>query len=85
MSRESVERITGKIVLDAGFRASLLADPDGTLSVFELTESEKAGLECLDSETMDALARTLAVRLRQKRLASGDKLLDFLAEQGEWQ
>lgn len=83
MSQESVELITGKIVLSAGFRASLLAAPDQTLSAFDLTEREKAGLKCLDSETMEALAQTLAVRLSQIRFASRGTLLDFLTGQGK--
>ena len=65
MSQESVEWIIGKIVLDARFRESLLADPDQALSAFDLTEREKAGFKCLDSETMEAVAKTLADRLAQ--------------------
>lgn len=79
MSRAAVEQITGKIVLDAGFRASLLATPEQTLSAFELSEREKAGLKCLDSETMEALAQTLAVRLRRLRFGPRGTLLDFLS------
>ena len=77
LSQESVEWITGKIVLDARFREALLAAPDQTLSGFELTEREKAGLRCLDSETMEALAQTLAIRLSKIRPASRDALQIF--------
>ena len=61
MSQKSVETITGKILLDPRFRDALLADPDRTLAGFDLTESEKDNIKCLDSETMDLLAPTLAV------------------------
>jgi hypothetical protein len=63
LSQKSIEWITGKIVLDAGFREALLADPDQALANFDLTESEKASIKCLDSETMDLLANTLADRI----------------------
>ena len=71
MSQKSVETITGKILLDAGFREALLADPDQALSGFDLTESEIAGLKRLDSETMDLLAHTLEVRVTHIKSGSG--------------
>jgi hypothetical protein len=52
-------------VLGAGFRDALLADPDLTLTDFDLIESETAALKRPDSETMDLLAHTLAVRVRK--------------------
>jgi len=61
LSQKSVETITGKIMLDPFFRDALLADPDQALADLDLTESEKDSIKCLDSETMDILAPTLAV------------------------
>jgi hypothetical protein len=75
LSRESVELITGKIVLNASFREALLADPDHTLSPYELTESERASLKCLDSETMEVLAHTLEVRVATIHPGSRDTFL----------
>jgi hypothetical protein len=70
LSQKSVETITGKILLDPCFRDALLADPDHALAGFDLTESERAGLKRLDSETIDLLAHTLAVRVRRIRQVS---------------
>ena len=70
MSQKTVEWIIGKIVLDAGFREALLADPDQVLAGFDLTESEKASIKRLDSETMELLAHTLAVRVSRIRQVS---------------
>ena len=81
MSQESVELIIGKIVLDARFRETLLADPDQALSAFDLTEREKAGFRCLDCETMEAVAKTLADRLQQTSPATRGLLLGFLTKQ----
>ena len=64
MSKEAVESVLGKTLLDAAFRAALLADPDQALASFELTKTEKAGLKRLDGETLDALAFSLD---RQKK------------------
>ena len=59
MSKEAVESVLGKVLLEAEFRAILLADPDQSLSGFDLTRAEKAGLKRLDCETLDALAKSL--------------------------
>lgn len=70
LSRESVEWVMGKIVLDARFRERLLAEPEQALAAFDLTRREKAGLGSLDSETMEAVAKTLAVRLSKTNPAT---------------
>jgi len=70
VSQQAQEWITGKIVLDAGFREALIADPDQTLSGFDLLESEKAWLKRIDLETMEALAQILALRMGQIRPAN---------------
>ena len=63
MSKQAVEWIIGKIVLDASFRDALIAAPEQTTSCFDLLESEAAWLKHIDLETMDTLAQTLALRL----------------------
>ncbi len=70
MSKEAVEAVIGKILLDAEFRLALMADPDQTLAGFDLTKGEKARLKNMDSETLESLAKTLEVRIRKKRLAA---------------
>ena len=59
MSKQAIEQIIGKIVLDVEFREALLADPNETLAQFDLTHSEQNRLKSLDSETMEHLAKIL--------------------------
>jgi hypothetical protein len=66
MSKEAVEAVIGKAVLDAEFRNALLADPEKALAGFDLNETEKASLKSLDSETMDVLANTLDARVSKR-------------------
>ncbi len=64
MSREAVERIIGKAVMDAEFREALLADPAKALAGYDLTEEEMAGLkELADAESLNAMAGTLDERV----------------------
>jgi hypothetical protein len=42
VSREAVESVLCKAILDAEFRKALFADPEKTLAGFDLTETEKA-------------------------------------------
>ena len=62
MSKEAVESVIGKAVLDSEFRALLMADPEKALAGFTLTEAEKTGLKNLDSETLDLMGNTLDKR-----------------------
>jgi hypothetical protein len=62
MSKEAVESVIGKAILDAEFRKALFADPEKALAGFDLSETEKAQLKGLDSETVDAMSRTLDAR-----------------------
>ena len=66
MSKESVESVIGKAMLDTEFRELLLSDPDQALSVFDLTDAEKVALKSMDAETMDALANTLDARVSKR-------------------
>jgi len=66
MSKEAVESVIGKIMLDAEFREAFAAGPDQVLAGFDLSETEKAGLKSIDVETMDALAHTLDERVSKK-------------------
>jgi hypothetical protein len=63
MSKEAVEAIIGKAVLDSEFREALFSDPDRALSGYELTEVEVSALKALDAETMESLAGTLDERI----------------------
>jgi hypothetical protein len=81
MSQESTESVLGKVLLDAGFRYLLLANPDQALAGFNLTITEKARLKKLDCETLEMLAHTLETRVKQTRLKSDGR--PILTNQGE--
>ncbi len=68
MSRDSIEQIIGKALLDLDFRDMLLACPDQALSTFNLSENEKVYLKRIDAETLDELAAMLAAKERLWRL-----------------
>jgi hypothetical protein len=68
MSQKAVESVIGKAVLDVEFRKALSVDPEKALVGFDLTDAEKASLNSMGSETMDALAHTLDLRISKRRL-----------------
>lgn len=68
MAKEALELVIGKALLEASFRAALLADPDQALAGFELTKAEKAALKHLDGETLDALAASLEEQKKKLHL-----------------
>lgn len=63
MSKEAIEAIIGKAVVDRQFRAALFADPDQALAGYDLTEEEIAGLRAIDAESLDSLAGLLDERI----------------------
>jgi hypothetical protein len=66
MSKEAVEAIIGKAMLEAEFRAELFADAEAALKGWDLTEEERNILLTLDAETADALAGALDERISKK-------------------
>ena len=71
MSKEIMESVIGKAVLEPDFRDALLANPDQTLAGFDLTLAEKIRLKRMDSETLEALARTLNLPAHEKVVKAG--------------
>lgn len=63
MSKQAVEAIIGKAVVDGEFRAALFSDPNETLAGYELTEVEVAALKAIDLETLESFASTLDDRV----------------------
>ena len=63
MSREAVEAIIGKAVLDSDFREELFANPEEVLAGYDLSEEEVAALKAIDAETMESFAGTLDERI----------------------
>jgi hypothetical protein len=56
MSREALEAVIGRAVIDEEFRLALFADPDAALAAYELTEGELVALRTIDAENLDAFA-----------------------------
>lgn len=63
MSKEAVELVLGKVLLEADFRLALLAEPDRVLAGFTLSAAEKSWLKRIDSETLENLACLLHGRM----------------------
>jgi hypothetical protein len=63
MSKEAVQAIIGRAVVDYQFRESLFTDPDQVLAGFELTEEEVAALRALDVEAIASFAGALDERI----------------------
>ncbi len=63
MSKQTVEAVIGKAIMDAEFRKALIADPEKALAGYDLTEQEKAALKALDSETLDSMGSSLDARI----------------------
>ena len=59
MSRQALESVIGRTILDEEFRFAVFADPETALVVYELTEDELAALKSLDAESLDACAAML--------------------------
>jgi hypothetical protein len=71
MSKEAVEAIIGKAVLESDFREDLFANPDEVLGGYDLTEEEMAALKAIDAETMESFAGTLDERISKATVAAG--------------
>ncbi len=72
MSKEAVEGIIGKAIVDSEFREALFANPDEVLGGYELTEQETVALKAIDAETMESFAGTLDERISKAFVAMGD-------------
>ena len=63
MSRQALEAIIGRAILDEEFRLALFADPEVALVEYELTEDELAALKSVDAEGLDACVRSIGRRV----------------------
>ena len=71
MSREALETVIGRAVIDEEFRVALFADPDAALAGYELTEEEVAALKRVDAESLDACAHNVGRRVAAVLLRPG--------------
>ena len=63
MSRQAIEEVIGRVLLDPEFRSALFADPDAALAGCELTEAELAALRSMDAESLVGCANMLGGRI----------------------
>lgn len=63
MSKQAMEAILGRTMLDDSYRHQFFADPIRALAGYELTKEERAALLSIDAETLDAFAERLGVQL----------------------
>ena len=71
MSKEAVEAIIGKAVVDSQFREALFADPERALAGYDLTGEEVAALKAIDAEEIESFAGALDERISKALIASG--------------
>ena len=69
MSREAVEQVIGKAMLDEKFRAAIFANPDEAYKGYDLTEEEVAALKAIDAETVESMAGALDERVSKADFA----------------
>jgi hypothetical protein len=63
MSRQALEAVIGRVVIDEEFRLMLFADPEAALTGYELAEREIAALRTIDAESLDVFARGVGRRI----------------------
>lgn len=69
MSRQALEAVIGRAILDEEFRLALFADPETALVEYELTEQEMAAIRSVDAESLEASAVGLGQRTLKKLMA----------------
>ncbi len=85
MSKENVQTIIGRAILEAEYRKLLFSDPGKALEGYELTEDETQGLKNLDPEKFDLVANQVEERISKTGINFlGAKVehtsLDFLGD-----
>jgi hypothetical protein len=69
VSRQALEAVIGRAILDEEFRLALFADPETALVEYELTEQEMAAIRSVDAESLEASAVGLGQRTLKKLMA----------------
>jgi hypothetical protein len=63
MAQETVERLLGRVLTDAGFRQRLFDRSDDQLVKFDLLEHERESLSKLDLDAFETLSAKLDPRI----------------------
>lgn len=81
MSKEAVEAIIGRAVLDAELREALFASPDEVLAGYDLSGEEVAALKTIDAEAMESFVGTLDEAFSQFTIGPEPEREDYKAEE----
>ncbi len=68
MSKENVQTIIGRAILEPEFRSLLFAEPGKALEGYELTAEETQSLQSLDREKFDQAASEVEERISKSGL-----------------
>ena len=71
MSKQAMEAIRGRSVLDDSYRHQFFADPNRALAGYDLTKEERAALLSVDAETLDAFAGPVGGRRARRAAGRG--------------
>lgn len=63
MSKEAVEAVIGKAMVESDFRDALFANPDQALAAYDLSDEEAVMLKSIDAESMGEMAGALDERI----------------------
>ena len=63
MSRQVLEAVIGRAILNYEFRCALFADPEAALFAYELTTDEIAALKSVDAESLDGCGQQIGKRV----------------------
>jgi Ribosomally synthesized peptide prototyped by Frankia Franean1_4349. len=63
MSRQAVEQVVGRLVLDPEFRRQLTQQPDAALAQYDLTQEEREQIGKADAQEVNQAAGELEQRL----------------------
>ena len=66
MSKSTVEQLVGKLLIDAAFRTTVIADPASALAGYDLTDEERDAFTRIDTSSFDAAASHLDQRLSKE-------------------
>ena len=69
MSKENVEQIIGKAVIDGDYRELLFSEPDKALEGYELTEEESTALKGIEREKLDEVVSEIEERISRAGLS----------------
>lgn len=71
MSKQAVQNLIGRAVMDEAFRKLLFSEPDKAFEGYDLTEEEKTFLRELDADEVGSFAGKLDERITKVKMRIG--------------